>query len=401
MTKRSRIPATLSAADLYLVSCVAQKQPHPVPAKDLYRSALFVKARRVVEAYGRRWFILSAEHGLVHPDMEIAPYDKTLNMMGSCERRAWAARVLEVLTPRLAGVKSVVVFAGKKYREFLVPELRRRGIGVHVPMEGLLIGEQLAWLARHHRMKKKPISDRIADTVRFYKLLKQIETGVGGRRRLAECTSRMDWPQRGVYFFFEAGELRGTSGSGDRIVRVGSHALKRGARTTLWKRLRSHRGIVKSGGGSHRGSIFRGLVGRALACRGDCPLPPSWKVGGSHGAAELRLRLGSSAAAKDAEAELERRVSDYIRQMPFLWLNVPDAPGPKSVRGYIERNAIALLSGYVSMAAADRPSPDWLGSHSDRPKVRASGLWNNNHVDEDYDPAFLNKMAELIKDWRL
>ena len=98
---------------------------------------------------------------------------------------------------------------------------------------------------------------------------------------------------------------------------------------------------------------------------------------------------------KDAEADLERRVSGYIGQMPFLWLAVPDAPCPQSVRGRIERHAIALLS-HARTPAADRPSANWLGVHSDRPRVCRSGLWNNNHVDEDGDAAFLSEMAELV-----
>jgi len=36
--------------------------------------------------------------------------------------------------------------------------------------------------------------------------------------------------------------------------------------TTLWARLSQHRGSAKSGGGNHRCSIFRLLVGRALEC---------------------------------------------------------------------------------------------------------------------------------------
>ncbi len=227
--------------------------------------------------------------------------------------------------------------------------------------------------------------------------MRRIEAGVGGCRRLAECTGRMDWPRRGAYFFFEAGEARAASGSGGRIVRVGTHALRSQAYTMLWNRLKGHRGVA-NGGGNHRGSIFRLLVGRALAGRGDCPLPCSWGIGGSPGEAARRLGLPSSAAVKNAEADLERRVSDTIGQMPFLWLNVPDAPGPKSARGYIERNAIALLS-HARTPAADRPSPDWLGSHSDRPKVRASGLWNSDHVEEDYDAAFLDEVAALVKAW--
>ena len=52
-------------------------------------------------------------------------------------------------------------------------------------------------------------------------------------------------------------------------------------------------------------------------------------------------------------------------EWPFLWLHLNDAPGPDSKRGLIERNAIALLSGY-RCSAADGPSAKWLGHHSDR-----------------------------------
>ena len=84
----------------------------------------------------------------MHPEQEIAPYEKTLNTMGVVERRDWARQVWRALKPHLAGVQSVVFLAGKNYREFLAPKLSDRGIDVHVPMEGLRIGEQLAWLTR-------------------------------------------------------------------------------------------------------------------------------------------------------------------------------------------------------------------------------------------------------------
>ena len=92
-----------------------------------------------------------------------------------------------------------------------------------------------------------------------------------------------------------------------------------------------------------------------------------------------------------AEAGLEALVSDHIGAMPFLWLSVGDAPGPASERGFIERNAIALLSGYRG-SATDSPSPNWLGRYSDRDRVRLSGLWNNNHVDDTWDSSFLDAM---------
>jgi hypothetical protein len=57
------------------------------------------------------------------------------------------------------------------------------------------------------------------DLVRFYKILDRLEKSIGGERSLAACSSRMDWPKRGVYFFREVGEARSDTGSGPRIVR--------------------------------------------------------------------------------------------------------------------------------------------------------------------------------------
>jgi len=76
----------------------------------------------------------------------------------------------------------------------------------------------------------------------------------------------MGWPRKGVYFFFESGELRENI-SDPRVVRVGTHAVSEGSKTTLWDRLRTHRGTVKGrspGSGNHRGSIFRLHVGTAI-----------------------------------------------------------------------------------------------------------------------------------------
>ena len=111
---------------------------------------------------------------------------------------------------------------------------------------------------------EKRMQHRLEHLVRFYDILATLERRIGGRRLLAECRGRMDWPLRGIYFFMEEGERRTDTGTGLRIVRVGTHALKAGSRTTLWHRLSQHKGQEKSGGGNHRGSIFRLLVGSTL-----------------------------------------------------------------------------------------------------------------------------------------
>ena len=194
----------------------------------------------------------------------------------------------------------------------------------------------------------------------------------------------MDWPRRGVYFFREAGEYRQDTGGGLRVVRVGTHALKAGASTTLWTRLSQHRGPVRSSGGNHRGSIFRLIIGTALIKRGGLRYP-SWGEGSS-----------APREVREEERPLERAVTTVIGKMSLLWLSIDDEPGPQSLRGYIERNAIALLSNF-GKKPLDPPSREWLGHFCNREFVRTSGLWNQRHVDEAYEPDFLDTLADLIE----
>ncbi len=225
--------------------------------------------------------------------------------------------------------------------------------------------------------------DRAADLIRFYDLLDRLETRIGGKRCLADCSGRMAWPRRGLYFFFEHGEQRSDSGDGPRVVRVGTHALAARSGTSLWSRLSQHRGVVSSGGGSHRGSIFRLIVGTALS-DGDVVPPPSWGQGNT-----------ADRSTREAEMHHEQQVSSVIRTMPFLWLEIDDEPGPDSVRGLVERNSIALLSNF-RRAPLDPPSPGWLGHRCNRERVRLSGLWNQNHVEETHASGFLDTLERLI-----
>jgi hypothetical protein len=97
---------------------------------------------------GCPWFILSAEHGLLDPSTKIEPYDRTLNTMSKVERVAWANQVIQQIDVAGVSPKKITFFAGERYREFIVPSLKAKGIDVAIPMEGLRIGEQLRWLSR-------------------------------------------------------------------------------------------------------------------------------------------------------------------------------------------------------------------------------------------------------------
>ena len=65
-----------------MVGCVKQKALTARPARDLYVSALFEGRRVFVERSCSEWWILSALHGLIHPDQVLEPYDVTLKDTG-------------------------------------------------------------------------------------------------------------------------------------------------------------------------------------------------------------------------------------------------------------------------------------------------------------------------------
>jgi hypothetical protein len=110
----------------------------------MYVSPLFnLMLRYAEELQPDSILILSAKHGLLEPDMEIDPYDVTLNDMPLSQVKEWAGRVIEQLG-KLTDLANdhFVILASTKYRTFLTPQL----CSVEVPLEGLRIGEQLHWL---------------------------------------------------------------------------------------------------------------------------------------------------------------------------------------------------------------------------------------------------------------
>jgi hypothetical protein len=217
----------------------------------------------------------------------------------------------------------------------------------------------------------------------LYAGIDQLREKLGGPRLLEDATGASGWPQDGIYLFFEEGEVR-SDGRTPRVVRVGTPPLTASSRTALWQRLSQHRGQVAGtnpGGGDHRGSSFRHHVGTALLNRADWgDAGRSWGRG-----------VSSTPEVRAQEVRLEMAVSQVIRGMPLLWLEVPEPTD----RSAIHRDLIALLSN-VGREPLDPPSAGWLGASAESPAIRGSGLWNVDHVDEQPDGAGLARFVELV-----
>lgn len=362
-----------------LVSCTSKKALYPTTAKSLYKSPLFIGARRFAETRCDSWFILSAKYGLLLPDEKVMPYDESLYQMEESEELEWAKRVHDRLATLIEPNANIVFLAGEKYRNHLNKFFKQEGRETRAPMSELGIGRQVSWL---QKLIEEEV--RLKDLDRFYRLLGRIlDSDVQGLRRLGERNSSAV-PKRGIYFFMQPDESRMTCPFENRVVRIGTHSVSAGSKSTLWNRLRTHRG-GEDGSGNHRGSIFRLHVGESLIRKNGIEKNyPTWGIGQS-AAKEIRA----------SEKEIELEVSKIISNMPVLWLGVGDEASPDSDRGYLERNLIALLSGPTG--PLDFPNSNWLGRWSSREAISFSGLWNVNHVYEEYDRNVLDVLEKYVE----
>jgi len=139
-----------------LVGCVKEKSDTPRQARDLYVSTLFSGRRSYVERSCDEWWILSAAHGLVHPDSLLAPYDVTLKSASRSARRLWSERVLRAIEENIHPAPSDLfeIHGGSEYRNFgLLDGLRTRGCTIEIPTEGLTIGRQLQFYKKARDLK--------------------------------------------------------------------------------------------------------------------------------------------------------------------------------------------------------------------------------------------------------
>lgn len=134
------------ARRIALVSCCGEKLGHVAPARQLYRSQLFRKSAAWVEQQGLEWFVLSAAYGLIKPDAQLAPYDKSAARMSTEERAKWARDVALQIDAYFADDPEleIVLLAGQAYTGWI--PLVASFAKVEQPLEGMQIGERLRWL---------------------------------------------------------------------------------------------------------------------------------------------------------------------------------------------------------------------------------------------------------------
>ncbi len=129
-----------------LVGCAKTKRAEPSPARDLYKSPLFVASLAHAERLCDETYVISAAHGLLPLDETVQPYDRVLRELPKKERLAWGSRVTESVRARFPLLPlHVLVLSGLEYAAPILSGARRYGWTVETPLARKSIGQRLAW----------------------------------------------------------------------------------------------------------------------------------------------------------------------------------------------------------------------------------------------------------------
>jgi hypothetical protein len=164
----------------------------------------------------------------------------------------------------------------------------------------------------------------------------------------------------GLYFFYEQGETSPHAPDG-RIVRIGNHPH---SNHRLTNRLREH---YQARFGAKNSSVFRRYLGGALIRMGDESSPCLGPTPGL-GHWERQYQVPCALCAP-YEAKVTTLLRDWFR---FRCVRIED----QLLRNELEARLIAT----VGACRQCQPSGGWLGRFAYPPQVRASGLWNSQHL---------------------
>lgn len=302
--------ALSAAPDLVLVGCVKTKLDRPAPARDLYVSPLFRKARAYAEQSGAPWFILSAEHGLVSPDTVLDPYNRYLPETSRDYRAAWGRRVVADLG-RAAGTlagKVVEAHAGMAYTRAIEAGLHAAGAELVEPLAGLGLGQRLAWY-------DVPAPTRtLQETAVLTRLLSDSDNALSPAALLATGGAGLDAP--GLYSWW--------------VDDTGARDLAFGLGVSV-----------------DSGLIYAGLAGATRARSGRPSSNTLWgrirgmHLGGRHSFSTFRLSLGSILAQARGEPAIdETALTAWMHEhLRVVAVPVDDA----DTLGEVETEVLALL----------------------------------------------------------
>jgi len=145
---------------------------------------------------------------------------------------------------------------------------------------------------------------------------------------------------------------------------VGTHT----GHNQLFSRLKQH--FVKE---NKNRSIFRKNIGRCSLNKVNSPYLPLWELDiTSREEKERNLKL----LDLEFEKQIEKQITNYIQtNLSFCVFEIVT----KEQRIFWESKIVSTLAQSICF----RPSEKWLGNYSSKEKIKSSGLWQVNELNND------------------
>lgn len=204
-------------------------------------------------------------------------------------------------------------------------------------------------------------------------------------------------PRNGIYFFYESDE---TWGHGEaekpRIVRIGTHKdgnfQSRMSDHYLLKNEAQKMAFTIDQPAPKDRSIFRKNLGLALLNKRKDAYLKIWEQDFTTPDKRNQYKYQRNIAT---EQQVEREVTDLLRStFSFRFIILEGEEGRMGSSG-LE----SYLIGTVAKCGECRPSADWLGRYSPKPKIVNTGLWLIQHLDspeltKEHQQIFVNAIAD-------
>ena len=132
---------------IVFISCTKKKQSAPCKAREMYSASQWFRGGyRYAESLNpRHIYILSAKYGLLKPDANIEPYEKTLAKARDNEIVVWSKMVYEQMKNEGIDFNERAIFlCGKNYRKYLQRLFKNN----EAPVSHLTIGKQMKYFKK-------------------------------------------------------------------------------------------------------------------------------------------------------------------------------------------------------------------------------------------------------------
>lgn len=136
--------STGGADRIVLAQCTDSKRSGKHPARNLYDESDYFRKQRAYCKTADRWFVQSAEYGLLHPDDVVESYDTHAKNLDDPD--GWGEEIAADLASRVPADAVIEILGGAKYASPLTPALEHRGLEVVEPLRGQGIGKRKSTL---------------------------------------------------------------------------------------------------------------------------------------------------------------------------------------------------------------------------------------------------------------